>query len=79
MTTIRTGLCLHQCTSIHSYLPAQAQCYLQSVEAENAQILHLNHFKQNTHYLSISFASSMSSSNFTKLLGIYFRENMAIN
>lgn len=40
-------------------------------------VLHLNHFKQNTGYLSISFASSMPSSNFAKLLGIYFRANLA--
>jgi len=37
----------------------------------------LNHFKQNACYLIISFASSMPSSNFAKLPGIYFRANLA--
>lgn len=60
----------HQWASSLGYPPVHAWCSLQGMEAENA-------LKQNTGYLSISVASSMPSSNFTKLLRIYFRTNLA--
>lgn len=67
------------CQHLHWWISSQTLplCDLQSSEAENARVLHLNHFEQNMDYVNISVATFMPSGNFTKLLKIYFRANLA--